>query len=293
MSIIGREISTLKLRGTFPLIRPRRARVVNVGDADALLEIESLHRSLIIHTVTAPRLATLPTAAQIVDALTGPFVGAGDDFNLRASGGTSTLTPSAGVTIVGDPVVPDGLVYHFMYRLTSITPGSEAVTVYNMSCCTGGPLAVTPIVGAVAQYTAGTFPGGGIPDGSSIVVPIGAGSTTDASVISIDLANDTIDINAPGDYVFTAYIIHQAEQQPYDFDLVSTGSGTLSTQANSTVSALTLNTSVWQGHFLGAAAGDTLFLRYTNNSGLVSNVVIETPNQLGSSSIRIERVRSG
>ena len=290
MSIVGREIATLPLRGTFPLVRPRRSRVIALGDADVVLDIESLHRSLFIHTVTAPRTATTPTAAQIVAAQRGRFVGSGDDFHLRATGGTSTLTAGVGVTLVGPAVVPDGLVYHFMYRLDNITPGSEAVTIYNMTSCTTVPIPPTPLVGAVAQYAPGTFPGGGIADGASIVIPIGSGSTTDAGVVSVDLANDTIDINEAGDYVFTAYIIHQAEQVPYDFDLVSTGSGTLITQPNTTVTGVTLNTSTWQGHFVGAQPGDTLFLRYTNNSGLNSDVLIEAANQLGTSTIRIERV---
>ena len=117
-----------------------RPTIDAVGDANTVVTTTQLINGYIIHTLTAPRTTTTPTAAAIVAAINGCVQGMSFLFNYRVVGAsTGTLTAAAGVTfnVAGDAVVtgaaaPDGRASRWLANVTNTTSGSEAVVLYRV-----------------------------------------------------------------------------------------------------------------------------------------------------------------
>lgn len=82
----------------------------------------------------ADRSDVCPAAADLVAAIPGAAVGTSCQILLRniGAGNTTTLQTNTGVTLSGTMAVPQGNTGRFQLNVTSITPGSEAYTVYSM-----------------------------------------------------------------------------------------------------------------------------------------------------------------
>jgi len=80
------------------------------------------------------RTDTLPTAAQMCEAVQGCMVGTSFEFELRNSSGTAiaiTLAPGTGGTISGTANVAQNNTRTYLFSFTNVTIGSEAYTVYS------------------------------------------------------------------------------------------------------------------------------------------------------------------
>lgn len=286
MAIPGRQIRNLAVRFQNPTRPLARARVVEYGDADVALAPGDLSRSLINSTVTATRILTIPSAADIIAASFRTFVGAGSDFFVRPNGGGVTVVGGTGITIVGNTNVPDGLTQHYLLRITNITAGSEAATVYDLGCC-GVQFITRPTCSAV-----GTFVTTSVPSGGTVNLGLTSGSTVDASCLSVDTTNGTININesTEGDYVFTCYLA-LSRGANYTVTMGSSGAGVLTTQAADSVTAATVVVFIFQGHLTGAQAGDTLFVSVADDGAATEDVVVvAAPDEFAASSIRVDRI---
>lgn len=81
----------------------------------------------------AGRSDVSPTAAQIVAAISGAYVGASYEFRIRNTADaaeTITLTAGTGVTLDGTMTIAQNNTRSFLVVVDAIAPGSEAVTIY-------------------------------------------------------------------------------------------------------------------------------------------------------------------
>jgi hypothetical protein len=75
---------------------------------------------------------TLPTAAQLCDAIQGCMVGTSFELMVKSTGaGTVTIAAGTGGTISGTATVVTVNIRTFMLNFTNVTIGQEAYTVYS------------------------------------------------------------------------------------------------------------------------------------------------------------------
>ena len=286
MAIPGKQVSNLPLRFRNPLRPSPHARVIQYGDANVALAPSDLDRSLANLTITAARTVTSPSAANIVAASFRSFVGAGSDFFVRANGAVATFVPGAGVTVVGNTTLGDGRTQHYLLRITSISAGAEAATIYDLGCAGIIPASL-PICSAIA-----TFETTSVPSGGTVRLSMTNGSTIGANCFSVDTVGNAIDFSDTilGDYVFTVYIVVERTAN-YTVAMGSSGGGTLTTQPGTSITANDEQIFVFQGHLAGASAGDELFVNVTDDGAATEDaVIVATPNEFAASSIRVDRV---
>jgi len=87
------------------------------------------------NTNGAARADLFPTAANIVAALPSAFVGQTFEVTIRntaAAAETITMTTNTGLTLSGTMTIAQNNQKPFLVRLTNVTTGSEAATIYSM-----------------------------------------------------------------------------------------------------------------------------------------------------------------
>ena len=87
------------------------------------------------NTNGASRSDLFPTAANIVAAIPGAFVGQTFEVNIRNTAGaaeTITMTTNTGLTLSGTMTITQLHQKPFLVRLTNVTAGAEAATIYSM-----------------------------------------------------------------------------------------------------------------------------------------------------------------
>jgi hypothetical protein len=87
------------------------------------------------NTNGAARADLFPTAANIVAALPSAFVGQTFEVTIRntaAAAETITMTTNTGLTLSGTMTIAQNNQKPFLVRLTNVTSGSEAATIYSM-----------------------------------------------------------------------------------------------------------------------------------------------------------------
>ena len=90
---------------------------------------------LLLDANGAARNVTLPTAADLVNAIEGAGIGTSFRVTMRnTAGGAFALTAVAGAggTISGTATVAQNNTKDFLIVLTNVTPGSEAYTAYSV-----------------------------------------------------------------------------------------------------------------------------------------------------------------
>jgi hypothetical protein len=86
-------------------------------------------------TLSSARADLFPTAALIVAAINGCMVGTSFRVvvrNVSAGAGSITHTTNTGLTLTGTVVIPFQSTKEYMFIVTNVTPGSEAVTVLSL-----------------------------------------------------------------------------------------------------------------------------------------------------------------
>ena len=135
------SVTTTKIAGSGDFLFPARLTsglVVNAAsDAATTLSAANSINSLITMTPTAARNVTTATAAQIVAELVTAKVGTSFSIILRnqaASTHALTLVGGTGVTLDSDNTntVAAAKTRQFIGRVTNISSGSEAITIYSM-----------------------------------------------------------------------------------------------------------------------------------------------------------------
>jgi hypothetical protein len=87
------------------------------------------------NTSGAGRSDLFPTAANIVAALPGAFVGQTFEVTIRNTAGaaeTITMTTNTGLTLTGTMTIAQLNQRSFWVRLTNVNPGAETVTIISM-----------------------------------------------------------------------------------------------------------------------------------------------------------------
>ena len=87
------------------------------------------------NTNGAGRADLFPTAASIVAALPSAFVGQTFEVTIRntaAAAETITMTTNTGLTLSGTMTIAQNNQKPFLVRLTNVTAGAEAATIYSM-----------------------------------------------------------------------------------------------------------------------------------------------------------------
>lgn len=83
----------------------------------------------------AARADLLPTAAALVAAIEGAMVGTSFEFTIRNTADaaeTITVTTNTGLTLSGTMTIAQNNSKRFLVRLTNVTAGSEAATIYSL-----------------------------------------------------------------------------------------------------------------------------------------------------------------
>jgi hypothetical protein len=83
----------------------------------------------------AGRADTVPTAAALVAAMPGAFVGQSFEVTIRNTAGaaeTITVTTATGATLSGTMTIAQLNTRRFLAVLTNVTSGSEAYTLYSL-----------------------------------------------------------------------------------------------------------------------------------------------------------------
>lgn len=98
------------------------------ADADATLSVGNLSTGVLdTAAATAARTYTLPTAAEVVAAISSASVGVSLDFVVVETASQAiTLAVGTGGAALGDLVVAADTSVPFRLRLTNVTSGSEA-----------------------------------------------------------------------------------------------------------------------------------------------------------------------
>ena len=135
------SVTPSKIAGSGDFLFPGRVTssllvVASSDSSTSLTAVQSIN-SLVIMTPTAARNVTTATASQIVSGLVTAKVGTSFSITLRnqaASTHAMTLVGGSGVTLDSDNTntVAAAKTRQFIGRVTNISSGSEAITIYSM-----------------------------------------------------------------------------------------------------------------------------------------------------------------
>lgn len=110
---------------SFPMILP-----VTITAGPATLTTAQTLSGLVICSATTT--LTLPTAAQLCEAIQGAMVGTSFELMVKSTGGGSvTVAVGTGGTLSGTATVATVNIRTFLCNLTNVTIGSEAYTLYS------------------------------------------------------------------------------------------------------------------------------------------------------------------
>jgi hypothetical protein len=107
------------------------------ADAGVTYTTDQVLGGFIQHTgLTTGRTGTMPTAAALVEAVQGAFVGLTFNFQVAPTGGTLTVAVGTGGTAVGTMTCVTTAFKTFAVRFTNVTVGSEAYSIYSLGTAT-------------------------------------------------------------------------------------------------------------------------------------------------------------
>ena len=116
------------------LTYPTTVNTANATDANQTYTAAQVLGGMISRTIGAARTDTLPTAAALVEAIQGCFVGLSFEFFVRNTGGF-TLTVAVGAGGTADPIstltVTSGNTRTLKMIFNNVNVGSEAYTLYS------------------------------------------------------------------------------------------------------------------------------------------------------------------
>lgn len=111
------------------------ATVLSAANALTYTAAQILGGLILRATSGAGRADLFPTAAAIVAAMPGCQVGTAFEVTIRNDAGaaeTITMTTNTGLTLSGTMTIAQSNMKRFLVRLTNVTPGSEAATIYSL-----------------------------------------------------------------------------------------------------------------------------------------------------------------
>jgi hypothetical protein len=137
-SLAEDDLATVLLIGPVPSITAEGKVAVVTTDATAGVRTytaaELIGGMILRDPSGGARSDVLPTAAQIVGAITGCIVGSAFEFTIRNTADnaeTITITLGAGVTLSGTMTIAQNNSKKFLAVVTDVGSGTEAVTIYS------------------------------------------------------------------------------------------------------------------------------------------------------------------